>query len=298
MKRKNMVAVTLACAVAMGISACGAAGTGTASDASINANEGADMTNNVSEKTENGRANDTDGTYDAAADDRPVMKINITEEIPAADNNGEIPGADGVSDTARETATFGSFYQDASGSTLAPVKWIVLDEQDGYTLLMADQIIASRGWMDTDSEGATWAETDLRRWLDNDFYNVAFSDEEKSHMALFDAVQLRNPRYGTSAGEATVDPVSLLSYQELIHYMPTDEERKTTPTDYAIAEGCYQNTDGDAAWWLRSPGPTADAPEYLASQGNLGARAHHINDSTIGVRPVVWVESGFLSENQ
>lgn len=286
MKNKKM-AVILVCAVLLGISACGATGADTASDVSVSASEGTDMTTDAS-----------DGTYDATADDRPVMATNITEKIPAADSNGEIPGADGVSDAERETVTFGSFYQEASGSTLVPVKWIVLDEKDGYALLMTDRIIASRGWMDADSEGATWAESNLRRWLDNDFYNTAFSDEEKSHMALFDAVQLPNPRYDTPAGEATVDPVSLLSYQELIHYMPTDEERKTTPTDFAIAEGCYQNPDGDAAWWLRSPGPSADAPEYLASRGNLGARTHYINDSTIGVRPVVWVESGYLSEEQ
>lgn len=58
----------------------------------------------------------------------------------------------------------------------------------------------------------------------------------------------------TPAGDATVDPVTLLSYQELIKYMPTDAERKTKPTEYAISMGCYLNPDGDAAWWLRSPG--------------------------------------------
>lgn len=54
---------------------------------------------------------------------------------------------------------------------------------------MTDQIIASRGWANKKSDGTTWAETDLRNWLDNDFYNTAFSDEEKDHMALLDAVQ-------------------------------------------------------------------------------------------------------------
>ena len=76
--------------------------------------------------------------------------------------------------------------------------------------------------------------------------------------------------------------------------MPTDLERKTKPTDYAAQQGCYLNPDGDSAWWLRSPGPTATVPEHLASWGNLGARTHYIDDYTIGVRPVIWVSTEYL----
>lgn len=117
-------------------------------------------------------------------------------------------------------------------------------------------------------------------------------------MALFHAVQPQNPRYDTPAGEPTADTVSLLSYQKLIHYMPTDKERRTSPTEYAIQQGCYQNPEGDSAWWLRSPGPSAAVPEHLASWGNLGARTHYIDDASIGVRPVIWVDSTYLAEVQ
>lgn len=288
---KKKAVLILACTMMMGLGACGMGG----ADA---ANTSESTAGGASQKSEDGQASDAESVYDASSDGRPVMKIRISEEIPAADSDGEIPGADGTPDTKRDTVTFGNFYQDTDGKKMTPVKWIVLDEQNGYSLLMTDQIIASKGWMEKENKGSTWAETDLRRWLDQDFYNAAFSDEEKSHMALFDAVQPQNPRYKTPAGKATVDPVSLLSYQELIRYMPTDGERKTKPTDYAIEEGCYQNPDGDAAWWLRSPGPEANIPEHLASGGNLGARTHYIDDSTIGVRPVIWVESGYISGNR
>lgn len=262
----------MACAMMMGLGACSA--------------------NNSSD------ASKSSSVFDASSDDRPVMKINISEKIPKADSNGEIPGAKANSNVKRQTVTFGKYYQSTSGKNLTPLKWIVLDKKKGYSLLMTKQIIESNGWMNESDKGTAWEKTDLRRWLDQDFYNTAFSSEEKKHMGLFNGTQPQNPRYSTSAGKSTVDPVSLLSYQELIHYMPTDKERKTSPTDYAVKRGCYQNPDGDAAWWLRSPGPSSDVPEHLASWGNLGARTHYINDSSIGVRPVIWVESKYLSTDE
>lgn len=236
------------------------------------------------------------GEMPAQADSRPVIRIDVPEVVPTADSNGEIPGSKDVPNVVRETVSFGRFYEDASQKELKPIKWIVLDKKDGYSLLMTRQIVESKGWMETGKGGAAWAESDLRRWLDGAFYDTAFSPEEKKHMALFDAVQPQNPRYSTPAGKSTIDPVSILSYQELIHFMPTNLERRTSPTDYAAAKGCYQNRDGDGAWWLRSPGPKADVPEHLASWGNLGARTHLIDDATIGVRPVIWVESQYLSK--
>lgn len=232
---------------------------------------------------------------DENAGDKKIMTIQITEEIPVADKNGEIPGSKEAPKNQRRTVLFGNYYQDKSGSEKKPVEWLVLDEQDGYTLLMTKDIVDSKGWVNKGRKDITWAETDLRQWLNKDFYNTAFSPSEQSQMALFNAVQPQNPRYETPAGKATVDQVSILSYQELIHYMPTNLERRAKPTDYAAQQGCYLNPEGDSAWWLRSPGPTATLPEHLASWGNLGARDHFIDDYTIGVRPAVWVKSGYLA---
>ncbi len=233
-----------------------------------------------------------------AAENKTIMTINISEDIPIADNNGKIPTSNDISDIERKTVFFGHFYQSAKADNLQPIEWIVLDEQNGYTLLMTKQIIASQGWVNKGKEGITWAESDLRQWLNNEFYNMAFSTDEQENIALFNVTQPQNPRYETPAGKATIDPVTLLSYQEIIHYMPTDAERKTKPTEYAIKQGCYLNPDGDSAWWLRSPGPSANVPEHLASWGNLGARTHYVDDNIIGVRPVIWVKSDYFTKGE
>ena len=275
------------------LTGCGGAGGETppqeeVSESAVSTEDAAGEAGDIPEEPENVAG---EGSEDAA----PVITIDLPAEIPVADANGEIPGADGESDFNPEIVTFGQFYQDAAGAELAPIEWMVLDEKDGYSLLLTRWIIASKGWVDEGRDDITWAETDLRQWLDGEFFNAAFTEEEQSDIAIFDVTQPSNPRYDTPAGEATLDRVTLLSYQELVTYMPTDLIRKTKPTDYASAQGCYLNPDGDSAWWLRSPGPSPTVPEHLASWGNLGARTHYIDDSSIGVRPVLWVRTSALT---
>ena len=294
-KSKTALILVLMLCIALTLSACTG---GKTSGADPSDNNSTTETTESAAETENTAAEQPSASESTAelidTSDKIIMTINVPDDTPVADSNGKIPGSDAVTDVVRQTVNYGRFYQNSAVVVLSPVEWIVLDEQDGYTLLMTRQVIASYGWVNQGRDDITWAETDLRQWLDNEFYNTAFSEEERENMALFRATQPQNPRYETPAGEETIDTVSLLSYQELVKYMPTELERKTTPTDYAVSLGCYQNTDGDSAWWLRSPGPAPNVPEHLATWGNLGARTHYTDDYIIGVRPVIWVSTEYL----
>ena len=61
-----------------------------------------------------------------------------------------------------------------------------------------------------------------------------------------------NPRYGTSGGKDMEDRVFLLSLWEAEKYFEDDEDRRTFPTVYAIAQDVYVNSElGTVWWWLR-----------------------------------------------
>lgn len=61
-----------------------------------------------------------------------------------------------------------------------------------------------------------------------------------------------NPRYGKSGGRDTEDRVFLLSLWEAERHFEDDEDRRTFPTEYAIAQDVYVNSDlGTVWWWLR-----------------------------------------------
>ena len=190
---------------------------------------------------------------------------------------------------------FGRYYQDKDGKELAPIEWTVLDNKDGKTLLITAKTIDSKPFHQK-RKAVTWDRSDLRTWLNGIFLATAFNAEERAAIALTEVTMLKNPRFDTPVGKPTRDKVFLLSYEECLRYMPTDADRKNFPTEYAVAQGCYVNTDGHAAWWLRSNGMSKTEPEHLATWGNFSLRHHHVDDPSIGNRPAIWVNTEYLNK--
>ncbi len=194
-----------------------------------------------------------------------------------------------------QVVTFGKYYQDKEGKKRTALEWLVLDDKDGKTLLITKNVINAVPFHNV-RETVTWDNSDLRNWLNKNFLRDAFSKKEQKAIVLSDVSAVKNPRFDTPVGKPTQDKVFLLSYEECLRYMPTDQDRKCFPTDYAIAHGCYQNKDGHAAWWLRSNGMSETEPEHLATWGNFSLRHHHVDDPIIGVRPSIWVDSKKLKQ--
>lgn len=185
------------------------------------------------------------------------------------------------------TVYFGSFTQ--QGSEAEPIEWIVLDEADGKTLLLAKDCLASLPWHNAHM-AVTWDKSDLRAWLNGEFLQTAFTAEEQGRILLTDLDNSDVLGYGTPVGADTRDQVFLLSGTEGKLYL-TDAIRTVTPTRYAISQGAYTNGAGQCAWWLRSPGMTPTSPAYYASAGSIGSRAHEVDETIIGVRPALWVSA-------
>ena len=82
--------------------------------------------------------------------------------------------------------------------------------------------------------GITWESCTLRKWLNNDFLNAAFSAEERAIISKTRVTADENPEYDTSPGNDTNDKIFLLSITEVNKYFSSDEARKCAPTDYAI----------------------------------------------------------------
>ena len=188
-----------------------------------------------------------------------------------------------------ERIRFGRYPADAAG----PLEWRVLEERDGRVLLLADRVVDARPFHGA-REAVVWADCDLRDWLNGPFLEAAFSPEERRAIAESLLEALPNPRFETPPGRPSRDRVFLLSYQECLRAFPEDAARVCRPTDLALANGCYTNADGHAAWWLRSNGMSETEPEHLATWGNFSLRHHHVDDRIIGVRPALWADRSAL----
>ena len=78
----------------------------------------------------------------------------------------------------------------------------------------------------------TWEKCTLRKWLNEDFYNKAFDEEEKERVVLSEVPATKNPEYDTDLGNPTRDRMFLLSIQEVERYITDDEGQICQPTVY------------------------------------------------------------------
>ena len=219
--------------------------------------------------------------------------------------------------------TFGSYEQDnnpANGKE--PIEWYVLDKSDGQMMLVAVKILDSMPYGVYGDE-VLWETCALRSWLNNDFYNEAFSVNEKTLIADSYIVNANTPNYGTKAGNDTIDKVFCLSFGELETYFHIDSRNMdnmpwedycaycynqdhrilAAPTEYAHAKGAYVLTRGDAwfyrwdvsyavgsgNWWLRSPGYSTTYAARVDVGGGADALGRSVSFRSIGVRPALRV---------
>ena len=128
--------------------------------------------------------------------------------------------------------TFGTYEQDNDLTNGAePIEWQYIADKDGHKLLLAEYALDCRAYHDID-ESITWENCTLRKWLNNDFYNTAFSAEDKEKIVTAynenpDSTELYKsyglwasiPGWsGGQGGKATADNVFLLSWTEARDY--------------------------------------------------------------------------------
>ena len=187
---------------------------------------------------------------------------------------------------------FGGYPQTQNGNDKTPIEWRVL-ESDGETALLISRYALDCKPYNTEFVDTTWEQCTLRGWLNNAFYNRAFSTVEKQYMLQSDVSADKNPKYSTNPGNATKDNVFLLSIVEANKYFKSDDARKCAPTDYAIQQGAYTSdsykVEGRRAccWWLRSPGYNSDFAVDVNPDGSIGRS--RVSGSGLAVCPCVRV---------
>ena len=187
---------------------------------------------------------------------------------------------------------FGSYPQTNTGKDDTPIEWLIL-ESDGETALLISRYALDCKPYNEKYEDATWETCTLRGWLNNEFYNRAFSTEEKQYILRSDVSADKNPKYSTNPGNTTKDKVFLLSVVEANKYFQSDDARKCAPTDYAIQQGASTSdsykVEGRKAcwWWLRSPGSYSNYAALVSTVGSINVNI--VSRSNNAVRPCVRV---------
>lgn len=162
------------------------------------------------------------------------------------------------------TVTFGAY----NGS---PIRWRICDASGKMKMLIAEGIVLEKPYNDLRID-TYWQTTSLRKWLNKEFLQEAFTQEERMMVIATRRTNEPNECFYTNGGLPTMDKVFVLSKQELDHYLPEATDRNL---------GKW--------WWLRTPGDNLLAVEAVDEQGEAYLHGVNVNYATGGVRPALWV---------
>jgi hypothetical protein len=211
-----------------------------------------------------------------------------------------------------EIITLGAYPQTAAGADRTPIKWRVLQNSDKELFILSEYILDCKRYHGELTD-ITWRDCDLRKWLNAEFYNAAFSAGEKKFVKT---------AYCTDNGVGspdTEDKVFLLSVNEIQAFTDPGDgngtiiRRRTVGTEFAKVkkpDGCclyvydkgvgkdyiVENGEkrGCSWWWTRSQLQT----EHPSRATFIGARSNikrygQVNLRFYGVRPALKLKIQF-----
>ncbi len=174
-----------------------------------------------------------------------------------------------------------------------PIEWkVILNQGDNYQLLAAS-LLDAKGYYANYTNRVIDNQTilpnnyqysDIRSWLNKEFYNMAFAFNSSS---IID-----------STIEEVVNKVTLLSYQDYLNPLygfdatPSDKSitRVCQVTDYAKANGAWYNQDtNNGSYWTRSGSSEFD---YCAWNVNSGGYLSNyvIDGDNHSIRPSITIK--------
>lgn len=195
--------------------------------------------------------------------------------------------------------TFGSY----NGK---PIEWIILYSNGNTQLLISKYILDARPY-DTSHQELNWANSELRQWLNEDFYDQAFSGEEKARIiptSSYDRFpQLFQKRlYETMTivfpEDDQLDKVSLFSAYEAKDYFQNDSARIGKPTADAKDKIISSDDSEECSWWLSSWG-NYGVSSFVDEKGHICVEEEIPTSTKYGIRPVIVVTTdSFESEKK
>ena len=207
-----------------------------------------------------------------------------------------------------------------------PLTWRLLDPNTGYVMCTTaidsqpyqNFMLSDAGVVYGDANRTTpannYAASSIRAWLNDDFYNTAFTAEEqaKIHPHQISNASNVNIISGIAGGNGsyadTTDSVFLLSVADMIDeynglgYInpnapanPNDLYRRSnaavTYTDYAQCQG-LKTQPGQFSWWLRTATdiPNASSAIVMLNSNDFSMMQQQtLNNTSIGVVPALYM---------
>ena len=244
-----------------------------------------------------------DGDYIYFGEYPQTIKAVDVEITSTVDERGYYLGSDGFRYAGVTASPFSSVYTFSSGSEVVegdvyyfkvePIRWRILSTDGETALIVCDSIIANQAYdaYNNGNYSNNYANSDIRAWLNATFYETAFSELQRE-IILTTTVDNSATSTGYSSNpyacEDTEDNIFLLSYLELVTYMPNYADCEMETSDYSRATGAYMYDSssyyGNGYWWLRSPNYIhREFARHVDGGGGISDYYHSVYNSYYGV---------------
>ncbi len=166
------------------------------------------------------------------------------------------------------------------------IVWTVKDKDDDGLLLVSKYVIDAKSFND-EFKPVKWEDCSLRKWLNSEFIDGCFTEEEQDMIVTSKLVNNDNPINGIDGGNDTEDKVFLLSIDEAYKYFETDKDRQALPTEYAASQKVMTEEDGYSYWRLRSPGKMGNYSAFVYVRGMVNESGFEVHYKYYGLRPAM-----------
>ncbi len=182
--------------------------------------------------------------------------------------------------------TFGTYEQNDVDDGKEEIEWKVIDVKEGKALIISKYCLDAKPY-NTEHTSLTWENCTLRKWLNEEFYDIAFTAEDKL-------------RISEESVDDTKDKVFLLNIEEVNKYFSNDGDRIATSTVYAVNQCSQVSSDnGGSWWWLRTSSSDSYRVPYVMAYGGVNDYGSDFDGvlnaegdvvyGRIAVRPALWI---------
>ena len=190
--------------------------------------------------------------------------------------------------THDNTICFGKYPYYPDGTT-EKIEWIVLRREENKVLLLSKYGIELKRYHEQ-RDSISWKDSDLRKWLNLSFIEMAFDENEKARILESIIPGTQNVFYNTANPDNTKDRVFCFGIEDVKDYLPEEELAICIPTPYAKEKGVFTNRGG--LWWLRTPGENNKLQTYVNVIGGISYDGCYYQRNEIAMRPAMWITCG------
>ena len=188
-----------------------------------------------------------------------------------------------------DSVIFGTYYW-ISEQEKREIEWIVLGKKHNSIMVLSKYALAAMPYTTDKKPFANWPKSSIRAWLNEQFINDAFTNQQLLHISETEVTNLQSesiPETEVGDCKPTRDKVFLLSYREAMQYFATDDDRATVATPYAESI-LYSNKSSNKPYWiLRSNGTNM---AVISAVNESGAIVGSGTKSTKLIRPAIWID--------